>query len=142
MGLEWSLVPVDPDRPEDTAGEAFVPFFSPLDLDRILVGRDEGPVLELFNSGEPWPGYDGPPEDCPSYLIPPPDVRRCAARLAGVDRSAYAPPVIALADQCYDRQVPGLDRLLDEDLAAEADALRRFVARAADLGLALRCWMH
>ncbi|MDG3003988.1 hypothetical protein [Paludisphaera mucosa] len=146
MGMEWSLNLVEPVTFRDGPGERFVPSFSPIQLDAILVGRDEGPVSELLDSGKVSCDHDRAGIDWSRHMCPPPTipveaVRRCAARLSNVTQRDYAPMDFALSKMSCDR-LDSVRRALYAAVAEEADLFRKFIAEAADGGWALRCWMR
>ena len=139
MGVEWGLQMVRPDTLEAIDDTVFDPHpIEEGELDLILVGDEEGPIFDLLCSGATGCDHDQPDFDwishhCPPATIAPEAVRRCADRLSAITRERYLPPETFLAGRvtCH-------EEWYYEAVAGVADEFRRYIARAADHGYALR----
>jgi hypothetical protein len=146
MGVGWALIKVDPITREAIEGEEpFNPAFPMEDIDLLLVGKLEGPVMGLLQD----PGIDEggdeeidpDSEETPSVFLPPAVVRRCAERLSAIPRERYK-SMKTVVKKCSRTVLPGDERALYDDLIETTESLRKLITDAAARGYALECWLE
>lgn len=133
MAVDWGLSKADPDSYQPIEAEPFEPHpFDPEEIDVMLVGAMNGPIMEAFEQI-----IEISSDGSHSVGILATDaVKKWAVRLAAIKRSDFAPMAVVLRESSHAVEKKD-ERDFYNDLAALAERLQRFVVEAADQNCAI-----